>query len=379
MRRFVITMIAVFGVIALGLVILMVSVINSGGLSISSSYSIADMNLVSTRNLSMDGIEVLSLDYSSDDIIFYESDTSELVLKEYMNITPNDDELSQIKQSGSALRLRGGDRIRQNWIFNHYRGYVEVYLPSDFHGSISASTTSGNIETDLVLNLSDFATTCSSGDIHFNEVYASQISAATSSGNIEFDMAEGNRSFSSSSGNIKIKGGNGNTEISSTSGNITIINNTGELSAAASSGNITIEAAIGAKEVETTSGEIKLSECSGYLKASSSSGEIVISDLGSGGIFETTSGNIKVSFTEELVKNREDIEAIASSGEVELRLPSGLSFDFEAKTSSGDIDTFFDDSLSYKQDGDHASGTVGADPAFQMKIVTSSGNITVED
>ncbi len=379
MRRFVISMIAVFGVIALGLIILMVSVINSGGLSISSSYSTPDVNLVSTRSFNMDGIEVLSLDYSSDDIIFYESDTTELVLKEYMNITPNEKELSQIKQSGSKLRLQGGDRMQQNWIFRNYRGYVEVYLPAGYPGSISSSTSSGNIETAIVLNLSEFTATSSSGDISFNEVYAPQISAATTSGNIMFDKAEGKRSFTSSSGNINIQAGNGDTKVSSTSGNITIKDNTGELNAEASSGNITIEAAVGVKEVETTSGVVKLSECIGYLKAASSSGDIIISDLGSAGTFETTSGNIKVSFTEELVKNRDDIEATSSSGEVKLKLPSSLNFDFEAKTSSGDIDTFFDDSLSYKQDGDYASGTVGADPDFQMKLVTTSGNITVED
>jgi DUF4097 and DUF4098 domain-containing protein YvlB len=372
-------MIAVFGVIALGLIILMVSVINSGGLSISSSYSIANVNLVNTRNLSLEGVEVLSLDYSSDDIIFYESDTAELILKEYMSITPNEDELTQIKQSGSELRLLGGDRMRQNWIFNHYSGYVEVYLPSGFHGSISASTSSGNIETDLALNLSEFTATCTSGDIRLNEVYASQISAATSSGNIEFDKAEGKRSFSSSSGDIKVMGGNGDTEVSSTSGNLAITENTGELNAEASSGDITIEAVNGIKEVETTSGEIQLSECSGYLNASSSSGDIIVSDLGGAGVFETTSGNINVSFTDELLVNSEDIEAVASSGEVELKLPTGLNFDFVAKTSSGDIDTFFDDSLSYKKDGDYASGTVGVNPDFQLEIATTSGNITIED
>jgi DUF4097 and DUF4098 domain-containing protein YvlB len=379
MRRFVISMIAVFGVIALGLVILMVSVINSGGFSISSSYSIANVNLVNTRNLSMEGIEVLSLDYSSDDIIFYESDTTELILKEYMSITPNEVELSQIKQSGSELRLLGGDRMRQNWIFNHYSGYVEVYLPSGFHGSISASTSSGNIETDLALNLSEFAADCSSGDIRLNEVYASQISAETSSGNIEFDKAEGERSFSSSSGDIKVRGGNGDTEVSSTSGNIMIVENTGELNAEASSGDITIDTVNGVKEVETTSGEIQLSECSGYLNASSSSGDIIVSDLGGAGVFESTSGNINVTFTDELAENRDDIEAVASSGEVELKLPPGLNFDFVAKTSSGDIDTFFDDDLSYKKDGDYASGTVGVNPVFKLELATTSGNITVED
>lgn len=379
MKKFIISMIAIFGVITLGLIILLVIVINSGGLSISSSYTIADMELVNTSNLSMEGVDTLSLDYSSDDIFFYESDTQELILKEYMNITPEENELTQIKQSGSKLRLRGGDRIRQNWMFNHYIGYVEVYLPANYHGNISSSTTSGNIETDLVLDLSDFAASCSSGDIRFNEVYAPKISAATTSGNIEFNKAEGNRSFSSSSGDIRIQGGNGDTKASSTSGNITINENIGELNAEASSGNITIEAAIGSKEIETTSGEIRLSDCNGYMKASASSGDIIVSDLGAAGTFESTSGNIRVSFTDELVNSKEDIEAEASSGNVALKLPSGLNFELVAKTSSGDIDTTFDDSLSFQKDGDYASGIIGGSADFHLEIATTSGNITVED
>ncbi len=379
MRKFVITMIAVFGVIALGLIILLVSVISSGGLSVSSSYSMANLELVNTSTISMEGIDTLSLDYSSDDIIFYESDTQELILKEYMNISPNEKELTQIKQNGSELRLRGGDRTRQNWMFNHYSGYVEIYLPADYQGSISASTSSGNIESELELHLSTFAASCSSGDIHMNEVSAADISAATTSGNIEFEIAEGNRSFASSSGDIRIHGGNGDTVVSSTSGNITMKENSGELNAAASSGDITIEDANGAKEIETTSGVIKVSDCTGFMKVSASSGDIIISDLGDAGTFESTSGNIRISFTEQLAQSTKDIEADASSGDVELKLPSGLNFEFVAKTSSGDIRTSFDDSLSYQKDGEQASGIIGTNPRFGLDLTTTSGNITVED
>ncbi len=377
MRKFIISMVAVFGVIALGLIVLMVTIINSSRLSNSSSYSSARVELVSTRNLSMAGIEQLSLEYSSDDIIFYESDTPELILKEYMNITPDEKELTQIKQSGSKLKLRGGERRQQNLMFSYYNGYVEVYLPAAYRGSLSTSTTSGDIDTALVLNLSEFAASSSSGQINFNEVYATQISASATSGDIEFEIAEGTRSFSSSSGSIKIQGGNGDTSVSSTSGDIMINDNKGELKAEASSGNITIKSAMGSKEIETTSGDIRLSKCSGYLKASSSSGEINVTDLDSAGCFESTSGDIYVSFTDELVTNKEDIEAAASSGQIVMKLPSGLRFDFEAKTSSGKIDTFFDDSLSFQKDGDYASGIVGGNPNFQLNISTTSGDISV--
>jgi DUF4097 and DUF4098 domain-containing protein YvlB len=379
MKKFIVAMIAVFGVIVLGLIILMVTIISSGQISVSSPRSFAGVELVNTTSLSLEGVDSLVLDYSSDNIRFYESDSSELILKEYMNITPKEQELTQIRQSGSTLRLQGGDRNWRNWVFQNYNGYVEVYLPTGYNKSIKAVTSSGDIESELSLQLSDLSVSCSSGNIQFEEVIADQINAATSSGNIKFNRAEGDRSFASSSGNIQILGGDGDTNVSSTSGNITIKANTGELKAGASSGDIAIEAVIGSKEIDTTSGRIRLSECKGFTEATASSGDIIITELGGAGRFESTSGNIKVSFTRELSESREDIVASASSGNIVFTLPSGLSFDFVAKTSSGDIKTFFDDSLSFDKHGNTAKGSIGANPSFQMELSTTSGNITVAD
>ena len=377
MRKFIISMIAVFGVIAIALILLMSYVIGSGGTG--TTFMNANATLVHTSSYTMDGITNLTLEYSMDDIILYESDTNELKLMEYMSIVPEERELTQVKQTGSGLSLRGGDRIRQSWLFYHYSGYVEVYLPSAYTGRLSASTSSGNIRSDLTLNLDDYRAASSSGDIYFNEVFAKNIDASTSSGNIRFDKAEGSRSFSSSSGDIRILGGDGDSDLSSSSGNITIQGNTGKLSAHASSGDITIKDSSGNKDIETTSGFIKLSDCSGFLRASSSSGDIRILELAGAGSFETTSGNITVDFADDASLLNENISANASSGDVTFRLPSELSFEFDAETSSGDINTYFNDSLNFQKDGDYANGTVGSNPAHRIQISTTSGNITVKD
>lgn len=341
MKKFIVSMIAVFGAIAIALILLMTYVIGTGGTR--TSFMNANATLVHTSSYNMDGITNLTLEYSMDDIILYESDTNELKLMEYMSIVPEERELTQVKQTSSGLSLRGGDRIRQSWLFYHYSGYVEVYLPSAYTGRLSASTSSGNIRSDLTLHLSDYNASCSSGDIYFNEVFAKNIDASTSSGNIRFDKAEGSRSFSSSSGDIRILGGDGDSDLSSTSGNITIQGNTGKLSAHASSGDITIKDSSGNKDIETTS------------------------------------GNITVDFTDDASLLNENISANASSGDVTFRLPSGLSFEFNAETSSGEINTYFDNSLNFQKDGDYADGTVGNNPVHRIEISTTSGNITVKD
>ncbi len=377
MKKFIVSIIAVFGAIAIALILLMTYVIGTGGTR--TSFMNANATLVHTSSYNMDGITNLTLEYSMDDIILYESDTNELKLMEYMSIVPEERELTQVKQTSSGLSLRGGDRIRQSWLFYHYSGYVEVYLPSAYTGRLSASTSSGNIRSDLTLHLSDYNASCSSGDIYFNEVFAKNIDASTSSGNIRFDKAEGSRSFSSSSGDIRILGGDGDSDLSSTSGNITIQGNTGKLSAHASSGDITIKDSSGNKDIETTSGVIKLSDCSGFLRVSSSSGDLRILEQAGAGSFETTSGNITVDFTDDASLLNENISANASSGDVTFRLPSGLSFEFNAETSSGEINTYFDNSLNFQKDGDYADGTVGNNPVHRIEISTTSGNITVKD
>ncbi len=396
MRKFIISMIVVFGIIAAALIFFMFYII--GSRSAGVSFGSASAKLVNTSSYRMDGIESLILEYSMDDIILYESDTNELKLMEYMSIVPEERELTRVNQSGSRLHLRKGDKMRRNWLFFNYTGYVEVYLPSGYAGSLSASTSSGNIRSELILHLNSYEASSTSGDISFSGVSAKNISVSSSSGSISFekasadrievsstsgdirfDEANGSRSFSSSSGSIRILGGDGDSNLSSTSGNITVQKNTGKLNAHASSGNITIEDASGSKEIETTSGFIKLSHCSGFLRASSSSGDIRVLEQAGAGSFESTSGNINVDFIEDASVLHEDISADASSGSVSFRLPSGLSFEFEARTSSGEIRTYFDDSLSFQRNGDRASGTVGSNPAQRIRISTTSGNITIKN
>ncbi len=383
MRKFIIAMIAALSVITAGLILLLVFVLNSGSRLSSftgeiTSFGSPAADLVRTSNYSLEGITGLTLEYSSDDVFFYESDTQELILKEYMSIEPKEDELTQVKQSGSLLQLRSGERMRRNWLFNHYNGYVEVYLPSSYAGSLSVGTSSGSISSDPALRLEHCEATASSGDISFKEVVAPQITASTSSGSIRFDKAEGSRSFTSSSGDIMVLCGDGDSSFSSTSGSIIIKENTGRLSAGASSGDISITKVFGDKEIETTSGVITISDCTGFLRASSSSGNISCSNQTGAGSFETTSGSVIVDWAGGVSPLDMDISADTSSGDVSFRIPEAWSFDFEARTSSGRINTYFDDLLSFKNNEDHAKGSVGSNPSHRILISTTSGNITVK-
>ena len=379
MRRFIITMVTVFAVITAGLICLMIVAINAGGLRRSGTYFGSNLKLVNTQNVSLDGIQTLTIDYYSDDVTFYEGDTSELILNEYMSYTPGDDDLTRIIKNESKVRLDGRRDNFRGWFFNFNRSSrVEIYLPSDYKGELSVSTSSGNISSDMVFAVKNFKASCSSGDIKLTEVYAGNIDAATSSGNITMDKAEGKRIISATSGDIKILGGEGDTGVSSSSGNITIEASKGSLKAEASSGDITIRNSSGQKDIETTSGQIVITDSDGYTEASASSGDIRINDFSGAGNFETTSGAIKLAYAEDAAAIEEDIIIKASSGDVNLTLPAEAEFNFQAGTSSGDIRTSFDDSLAFDKNDDHASGIIGSNPSFDLKVTTNSGSIHVD-
>jgi hypothetical protein len=334
----VIGFITAFGLIAVGLIVLMVYAMLQGGFS--SPTGSFGMKLVNSQNVNMSGIDSIRVSYTHADVTFYESDTNEIIFKEYMNFTPEDDELSRIDVSGSELNIESG-RHRTNiftWPFSH-NSHVEIYLPSDYAGKLKVKTSSGNINTDPVLKLAKFTVESTSGNIKVNEVYSESISADASSGNISFKFADGKRRFTATSGNIRVEGGSGDTELSTSSGNITVENASGHL------------------DVEASSGEIRSINCSG------------------GGSFDASSGNITLEF----ISLSENLDVHVSSGNINLTVPEEAAFNFDAKTSSGSIHTFFDDQLSYNKRGNNASGTVGENPTIDINLDATSGNVRVND
>jgi lia operon protein LiaG len=172
---------------------------------------------------------------------------------------------------------------------------------------------------------------------------------------------------------------NNDLAIRSSSGNIEFISDIslGNINCNASSGNLVGENNITAKDINLTasSGNISLgSLISNNYKFEASSGNIRINSLSGSGELQTTSGNIHAKF-----KNiTEHLNATASSGNVDLVIPKGLSFEFNGICSSGNIKSNFD--LNYKnEDGNEATAKIGSGPYNQIDVKTSSGNINISN
>lgn len=338
MRKMVMSFIAAFGLIAVGLIILLVYGLLHDG--VNFTFGSLSMELVKTESISLDDIDTIDIEYTSANIEFYTSDTTELIFKEFMSYEPEDEELSRIETNGNTLMIQKGHYRTSSIFWQKPRNHrIEIYLPDEYSGKLTVETSSGNIHAEPVLRLSQFSVKCSSGNIKVHEVYAEEITASTSSGNINFDVAQGHREFSANSGNIKVEGGSGDSIF------------------------------------DTSSGNISVEKASGYLEASASSGGVRIQNSSGGGRFDTTSGNISLEFTSVT----QDLKATASSGNINLTIPESASFQFSANTSSGNIHTFFDNALDYNKKGNSAHGTVGESPEVSIELKASSGNIRVKD
>lgn len=375
MKKLIISFIAAFSLIAIGLTVLLIFAVNGNANSISTVN--LELKLVNKQKISLADITTIDIDYYSEDINFYTSDTNELILKEYRTNYSEDDELSKITVGDGKIYIKGPKPKSKSHfvpfgIFNYY-SRIDIYLPTEYAGSLFVSTSSGDINSDNIFKLVQFKLSCTSGDIRMNEVYTEDIDVSSSSGEITLQVAEGKRQISSTSGNIKVYGGSGDSNFSASSGEVTIKNASGVLKVDTTSGNIEIADSNGEKNIEASSGEISITNSSGVVQVSSSSGDVRISALDGGGNISTTSGKVLY----ELKDVNDDIDIETSSGDVTLEIPDMVNFDFTADTSSGDIRTFFDDALSFNKDGDRASGTVGENPDKTIEISTTSGEITV--
>ncbi len=374
MKKALIACITGLVLMAICLLFLMIAVINKGGLEVRR-VNTSNLELVNTQEVDMGDISSVDIRFSSDDVVFYTSDSDKLILKEYMNYTPEDHELAKITTTGQGVSIQGRRNDRKVFISWNENSRAEIYLPVGYAGSINVNTSSGDILSDLVLALTEFVSNSSSGDVYINEIKGENIKITTSSGNITIEKAEGNRQLSATSGDIRVFGGEGDSEVRTSSGNITMENAVGKVYISANSGDIKLFHSIGEKNIKSSSGNITLDNVTGLVEITSSSGDVRIMALSSAGTISTSSGNILY----ELDEVTDDITIKANSGDVTLSLPREITCDFAARTTSGSINTFFDDALSYDEDREKAEGMVGEGEDRMIRIDTTSGNIKVLD
>ena len=265
---------------------------------------------------SLDTVSELTISYDEETITFYESDSDDLVIKEYMTKSKSS-YYANVTELNNSIHISEGDKPFSK---DGFLRYIEVYLPVAYRENLKVTTTNGNIDfSGIDLDLSSLRVDSTSGVVKLDNALASDIHLSSTSGTLEL-------------GNIQA----------------------------------------GKIRLETTSGSVTCDELNGYVTYTSTSGDADIkSAIGSGSYTANNSGKLNVVYTEV----DGDLSFFNKNENIILTLPSDLEFVFEATTKNGSISTDFQQDVTIN--GRTTSGIVGDNPTVTIKVETNNGDITV--
>ncbi|MDF2479487.1 MAG: hypothetical protein K0S24_4970 [Sphingobacterium sp.] len=282
-----------------------------GGCSHSKSPQMAN-----ELQFSLNEVSELTISYDEEKITFFEGNSDELVIKEYMTVNKSS-YYAKVNQRSDSIHISEGDKPLFKSGFSRY---IEVYLPASYHQNLTITTTDGDIDlSNSDLDLSMLRVDSTSGTVQLNSVTAAAIHLSSTRGTLKLGSIQAEQ--------IKL---------------------------------------------ETTSGNVTCTELNGHVTYTSTSGNADIrSAIGSGSYKANNSGKLNVAYTDV----DGDLLFFNKNDNIDLIIPADLEFNFEATTKNGTISTTFQEGISIN--GRTTSGTVGDNPAVTIKVETNNGDIQV--
>jgi hypothetical protein len=293
--------------------------------------------LVNTLNLSLAGVETLSVSYGSDNVILRESETGELTIKEYMERN-NPRYYAEVSRLAGTLRVKSG---RRPWLSRRWeKARAEIYLPRSFRENLRISNSSGTFSGDA--DLLDYKTldiSVSSGSVFLGHLSAKTVSLQVSSGELDIRSIGGDSFISLSSGKLQI------------------------------------DTLSGAEHrVKVSSGRARIGAARGKTDSHVSSGSLAIGNFSGEGSFEISSGNISLGLRELLG----DLRLSVSSGGINMTIPGDLSFNLDGVTRSGRILVDGDRENFLRVSGNSTVlRPIGPSPERTIYARTSSGTVNI--
>jgi DUF4097 and DUF4098 domain-containing protein YvlB len=367
------------------------------------------MKLVNEQVVGLEDVTAIEILYLAEDVTLLASNTSSLVIKEYMR-KDKKDYYAEITKSGGKLTVKRGIPPLLPALLP-FRASVEVYIPALSGKSLHISTTSAKVNADGEYACGQLSIKSLSGHVAVNVVAADTVSIQTTSGAITCKHVIGNADIRTSSGNILLNRTDGNLSVGATSGRIKVGQVAGSLSANSLSGDVRCDAVGESASVTTTSGHVQCEDVKGNASIRTLSGDICLGKAGGNASAGTTSGRIKVgqvagslaanslsgdvrcdaaggsiaitttsgAIQAATAKNVERISLASTSGRINLEVPRSSSFSFSARTMSGKLSAPFSEKLTRPlSDEKLIQGVVGeAGSGGSIGIKTTSGAIKV--
>jgi len=204
-------------------------------LGLSQLFAKGNMELVNTQTVDINSVKTLNILYTSDNIVLLESDSDNLILKEFMTRS-SPKYFANIKKSQDAVIISNG--VRPVII----RTRIEIYVPKTFTDNFIFKLKSGNLTSNYNMNHTNIDLTVSSGNMNVAAVSSENILVNASSGNIRINSCQGKINVVNKSGNITVDNFSGSGIFNVNSGNINLYINAiiGDLSLSADSGTINL-------------------------------------------------------------------------------------------------------------------------------------------
>lgn len=272
--------------------------------------------LANEITFSLNGISEVTISYDEENVTFYESESNELTVKEYM--TENKSSYhAKVDQRSDGIKISEGGKPLFKDGFSRY---IEVYLPASYHENLTVTTTNGNIDiSEVELSLSSLRIDSTAGTVRLNHAQAQNIHLSSTSGALDVNSL-----------------------------NADMI------------------------RIDITSGCFSCEELNGNVTYTTTSGDADIkSAIGSGSYKANNSGELNIVYTEVTG----DLSFFNKNDSIHVTLPSDLEFEFSATTKNGSVSTSFQECISV--DGRTTRGTVGTHPAVTVQVETNNGDIEV--
>lgn len=144
-----------------------------------------EIKLVNEQNFTPSEAGSIRLDYDNDDITLLESSTSDIILKEYMDIDKSS-YYARINNRDGELSISEGKRPGGNRL----DCYVELYLPADFGPEVFVHTTKGTFETKFGHPLTALHAETTSGTLKLDNLQAQTLSVSSANGTVGLSNAQ---------------------------------------------------------------------------------------------------------------------------------------------------------------------------------------------
>lgn len=200
-------------------------------------FALENTTANNVKSVDITGITSLTISYTMARLSILESDTDELVLKEYTKVDAPE-YLGNIIRDGSVLSITGA----AGSLANQANTTVEVYIPPSYRGNCTVRLSSGAITSETDLRVNNLTMELFNGPITLGRVSAEDIYIKSSNGDIKMDLAEGRLRIDAVSGSIKVQSAGGEGTFRASLGGITVGMEyvTGDLSFETGIGGITL-------------------------------------------------------------------------------------------------------------------------------------------